>query len=559
MLDKTTYSWPPDYAGKLIWRQDMLRKMRANRSMFTRAKAYYARNPWDFTDDWVDTYDPRNATFVGRSVRMPFILFPRQRELMWFFQELLDQQVNGLVEKSRDMGATWDAGAFSVSKFLFTQGSAIGWGSRKEMLVDRNGDMDSIFEKLRYIVRTVPTEFYPPGFDPDNMSHMKIICAQSESSITGESGDDIGRGGRKSMYFKDESAHYERPEKIEAALADNTNVQVDISSVHGLNNVFHRRREAGTEWEPGERMLRNRANVFVMDWRQHPAKDEVWYREREQKARDEGLLHKFRQEVDRDYSASIEGTIVPLEWIKSCIDAHKKIEGMDVGPWMAALDVAGDSQGQGDRNAFTRRKGVVLNHASEWGDRDTTLTAQKAAVLAGEVRQPIKVQYDCIGVGEGVKGETNRLVSRGEMPKGVKFVAWDAGSGALYPERRVVTLDNGNEDPESPLNKDFYGNLKAQGWWMLRRRAEKTHNYITKGIRYPVNELMSIDSTIPKLRQLEKEIAQPTSKPSGTRLRLIVDKTPEGSRSPNFGDSTMMNFWPVDDTFGYDITMSGVG
>jgi hypothetical protein len=399
MLDKTTYSWPPDYAGKLIWRQDMLRKMRANRSMFTRAKAYYARNPWDFTDDWVDTYDPRNATFVGRSVRMPFILFPRQRELMWFFQELLDQQVNGLVEKSRDMGATWDAGAFSVSKFLFTQGSAIGWGSRKEMLVDRNGDMDSIFEKLRYIVRTVPTEFYPPGFDPDNMSHMKIICAQSESSITGESGDDIGRGGRKSMYFKDESAHYERPEKIEAALADNTNVQVDISSVHGLNNVFHRRREAGTEWEPGERMLRNRANVFVMDWRQHPAKDEVWY----------------------------------------------------------------------------------------------------------------------------------------------------------------VTLDNGNEDPESPLNKDFYGNLKAQGWWMLRRRAEKTHNYITKGIRYPVNELMSIDSTIPKLRQLEKEIAQPTSKPSGTRLRLIVDKTPEGSRSPNFGDSTMMNFWPVDDTFGYDITMSGVG
>jgi phage terminase large subunit len=70
---------------------------------------------------------------------------------------------------------------------------------------------------------------------------------------------------------------------------------------------------------------------------------------------------------------------------------------------------------------------------------------------------------------------------------------------------------------------------------------------------------MSIDSTIPKLCQLEKEIAQPTSKPSGTRLRLIVDKTPEGSRSPNFGDSTMMNFWPVDDTFGYDITMSGVG
>jgi phage terminase large subunit len=27
---------------------------------------------------------------------------------------------------------------------------------------------------------------------------------------------------------------------------------------------------------------------------------------------------------------------------------------------------------------------------------------------------------------------------------------------------------------ESPLNKDFYTNLKAQAWWELRRRFEKS-------------------------------------------------------------------------------------
>ena len=27
---------------------------------------------------------------------------------------------------------------------------------------------------------------------------------------------------------------------------------------------------------------------------------------------------------------------------------------------------------------------------------------------------------------------------------------------------------------DTPLNKDFYTNLKAQGWWQLRRRFEKT-------------------------------------------------------------------------------------
>jgi hypothetical protein len=57
-------------------------------------------------------------------------------------------------------------------------------------------------------------------------------------SAGGEAGDNIGRGGRTLVYFKDESAHYEHPDLIEAALGDNTNVQIDISSVNGLGNVL---------------------------------------------------------------------------------------------------------------------------------------------------------------------------------------------------------------------------------------------------------------------------------------------------------------------------------
>ncbi|MDT9693866.1 hypothetical protein Q5762_37205, partial [Streptomyces sp. P9(2023)] len=81
----------------------------------------------------------------------------------------------------------------------------------------------------------MPDIWRPKGLKPkDHLTFMKCINLENGSTITGESGDNIGRGGRKSMYFKDESAHYERPEKIEAALGDNTNVQVDISSVNGL-------------------------------------------------------------------------------------------------------------------------------------------------------------------------------------------------------------------------------------------------------------------------------------------------------------------------------------
>jgi phage terminase large subunit len=118
--------------------------------------------------------------------------------------------------------------------------------SRKEALVDRIGDMSSIFEKIRFQLRSIPRQFWPVKFDEDNMSFMRIFAASGES-ITGESGDDIGRGGRTLIYFKDESAHYEHPESIEAALSDNTRVQIDISSVNGLGNVFHRKREGGVE------------------------------------------------------------------------------------------------------------------------------------------------------------------------------------------------------------------------------------------------------------------------------------------------------------------------
>jgi phage terminase large subunit len=558
MLDRT--NWPPSPRPTLELRERLLDAYRKHPSLLSDAKKYYARNSADFVNTWVDTYDPRNAGRVGRSPRMPFILFPRQWELFGFFEQLLEEQASGLIEKSRDMGATWAAGGFSVAKLLFVEGSSIGWGSRKADLVDNGaGDMDSIFEKMRYTIRSIPSVFYPKGFDVDSMPYMKITSPLTESSITGESGDNIGRGGRKRAYFKDESAHYERPELIEAALGDNTNVQIDISSVHGLGNVFHRKREGGTDWEPGDPMYRDRTNVFVMDWSDHPDKDAQWYKMREDKARDEGLLHVFRQEVDRDYSASIEGTIVPAEWLRACVDAHLKIPGMLDGPYSGALDVADDTaDNKGDSNAWSLRKFVTLIAVDEWGDRDTGESARRAVMHARELGQPIKVQYDCIGVGSGVKAETNRLAAERIMPKNVKFVSWDAGSSPLYPDQRVVTLDNGNEDPESSLNKEFYGNLKAQGWWMLRRRAEKTFNFITKGKRYPVGELISIDSKIPKLRQVLKEISQPTVNKTVARLKLYVEKTPKGTRSPNIGDSVMMNYWPVDDRWGYDVTMSGV-
>lgn len=528
-------NWPPDYIAVWAWRQKQLLALRANPAMLAGAMEYYRTHPVEFINHWLNTYDPRNA---GRQTpaKMPFILFERQADLVRFILACLEAEENGLMEKARDMGATWVCCAVSVWLWRFYPGAAVGWGSRKEQLVDKIGDPDSIFEKMRMLIRGMPREFLPAGFsDTDDMTYMRIVNQETGATITGEAGDNIGRGGRKLIYFKDESAHYERPEKIEAALADNTRVQMDISSVNGLGNVFHRRREGGKEWAGGP-AHKGVTNVFVMDWRDHPAKDDAWYLARKAKAEADGLAHVFAQEVDRNYAASVDGVIIPAEWIVAAIDAHVKLGFQPTGAKIAGLDVADEG---GDRNAMALRHGPLLQSVDDWGDGDTGETTRRAVQSVTGIG-PVEVQYDSVGVGAGIKAEANRLQAVGQLPRTITFAPWSAGAAVLDPDGHIEPRDR-----QTPLNKDFYANLKAQGWWQLRRRFERTWRAVTQGVTFPPDELISLPSGMPKLQQLQKELSQATASRTTASLKLVVDKSPPGTRSPNLADAVVMAFWPV--------------
>lgn len=536
---QTTDIWPIDYLDVFAWRQNQVLKLRNNPKLIYGAKSFYATHPIEFINHWVDTYDPRMAG-TDSMAHIPLVMFQKQEDLIRCLHACVLEEENGLIEKSRDMGATWICAAFSVWLWLFWPGASIGWGSRKRELVDKIADPDSIFEKIRMLIDRLPSFFLPAGFSPTtSMSYMRIVNPETGATITGECGDNIGRGGRKLVYFKDESAHYERPEKIEAALSDNTRVQIDISSVNGLGNVFHRRREAGAIWEG--KTTTGRTQVFVMDWSDHPAKTQEWYNARKQKAVDEGLLHVFAQEVDRNYSAAVEGLLIEMDWVRAAIDAHIKLDLDDSGMWCAALDVA---DGGADTNALAKRQGIILRSVVEWGDRDPAQTARRAIASVTKLGR-IALQYDCIGVGAGVKGEVNNLGDEGRLPPTVKCVPWNAGASVLNPDKPIIPGDK-----ESPKNKDFYSGLKAQGWWELRNRFYRTWRAVTEGAVYPPDDLISIDSRIPLLRQLEKELCQVTHS-QGTRLKMVIDKAPPGTKSPNLADAAMMCFWPIKS--GYDL------
>lgn len=534
-------SWPPDYDAEFMRRFNVLKATRQRPDL---AIAYYSERPVEFINDWCFTFDPRKSG-SGLPATLPFRLFQRQEELCRFFLQLIDNQCAGLVEKCRDMGATWTAVAFSVWLWRFRSGASIGFGSRKEMLVDRLGDMDSIFEKIRFTVKNLPSELLPIGYNPrEHSSFMKLINPENESSITGEAGDSIGRGGRKLIYFKDESAHYERPEVVEASLMDNTNIQVDISSVNGTGNVFHRRRMNGELWK-GEIEDPKRTQVFIMDWRDHPDKDEEWHKARRQKAEDDGLIAEFEQEVERNYSSSVLGTVIKAEWIEAAIGLAEDFE-LDVsGKRISGLDVADDGI-SGDKNAQAMVEGLELKWVESWGQIDTGETANKSYSNCLE-KGYMEIHYDSIGVGSGVKSQYNALGKRGELVSGFTVVPWVA-SGAVEDPWEFVDEPDADDDAnyQGPKNGEFFANFKAQKWWRTRKRFHEAWK-CRQGLDFDSENVISISRDIPEAqrREIVAELSQPTREET-TAGKMKINKAPNGARSPNVGDAIVIALNPAE-------------
>src|SRR3990172_3470908 len=313
----------PDYAPIFKERAERLEYLREHPEEIESLKADYKQNLVAFVDDWGMTFDPRNAE-IGQDTTVPFVLFPRQKDFLEWLLERWKSREDGLVEKSRDMGVTWLCVAFSAWLWLFYPGTVTGFGSRKEEYVDKIGDPKSIFEKVRKYIDLLPEEFQPTGWDSKKHApFMRVVNPDNEAAIVGEAGDNIGRGNRTSIYFKDESAHYEHADAIDAALSQTSNVKIDVSTPNGAGNAFYRKRRGG------------KIKVFVFDWREDPRKDKNWY----QKQKDTLDAVIVAQEIDRDYESSVSNSFITGEEARGAM-ARGPTDVQAMGGLRVGVDVA---------------------------------------------------------------------------------------------------------------------------------------------------------------------------------------------------------------------------
>lgn len=456
----------------------------------------------DWVNDWVWTYDPR----VKPSM-LPFLLFPKQEEYLLWRLERRSLKEHGLIEKSRDMGLTWLNICSQLHSWLFEDGYKGAFGSRKELLVDKLGDPDSIFEKMRILLRYLPTWMLPTGFDWGSHDNFcRLINPATGGALTGESGPNLGRGGRSTVYDLDEAAFIDQPQKVDAAISQNTEVIFYTSTPNGPGNPFAQKRSSGA------------IAVFRIHWRDDPRKDQAWY-EKQRATLDPVIV---AQEIDIDYNASIEGVCIPATWVAAAVGLQLEASGRAI----AGLDIADEGA---DKNVLIVRRGPVVVSVDDWGQGGTSETAYKAKEKA-IARGVDSLNYDRQGVGAGVAG-TFRLIE--DMP----FTTLPILGGDTPTDR------NWKEFGNKP-SKEIFKNLRAETWWLLRRRFEKTYEFVNGIAEYPQEELISI----PNHQQLIADLSKPLRKYNDRGLILIESKDDmrrRGVKSPDFADALSYAFSPL--------------
>ena len=524
----------PDYVTVFRQRAERLARLRNDPAMLAGARAYYRTHIDDFINDWGVTVDTRVAA-KGRSTIMPLLLWPKQREYVRWLYARWRAQEDGTVVKSRDVGISWLAMAFSSGIGIFYDDVSIGFGSEKEDKVDRSGDPDCLFYKGRMFLQYLPPEFRGGWTLKQNSAHMRLSFPLTGSSITGEAGDNIGRGGRKAIYFVDESAHIPNPKAIDASLVANTETRIDMSSVNGMANSF------------AERAHNPNIPRFDFALEDDPRRDAEYWRVK--RAKTDPVV--FAAEYERNFSASIEGVVIPAVWVTSSLDAHKLLGLKVSGKKRGTMDVADAGN---DANAFGVAEDFLVQHVESWkgsADLDIFHSVERAFLLS-DLHGLDGFHYDADGLGASVRGDA-RKVNDVREANGMRELIVQAfrGSAEVFDPERIV------EGTERKA-EDFFENLKAQAWWLLRDRFRYTHHIVEQfketGVvpeDIDLGRFISLSSEFAECARLRTELSQPvwaTSK----RGKVMVDKCPVGTKtevrkaikSPNLADAVMMLFAP---------------
>lgn len=256
---------PKTPADNLRWRRDLMRAADTSDSTRRQLIAASSKSPLFWLNAFGWTYRPKMTTdtgveiaLTGNQTHVPFITWKVQDEAILTLKDCVEQGKDGLINKSRDMGASWLGVALIQWFWQFRGNVSFLELSRKEALVDRRGSLDSLFEKHRYLLNWQPNWLQPRNVRD---TYMHLENRDNGSVIDGESTNkDAGQAARSTAVLLDEFARVQNDEAIDLATADTTACRIFNSTPGAPNAQF-------------TKIYRQRRAVIIeLPWWRHPEK-----------------------------------------------------------------------------------------------------------------------------------------------------------------------------------------------------------------------------------------------------------------------------------------------
>jgi len=331
------------------------------------------------------------------------------------------------MDKSRDMGATWLILGVFFWFWLTEKDCQFLVGSRKEEYVDKTGNHKSLFWKLDYLYKYLPTWLQPEI----ERTHMHFLNHRNGSCINGEATNkDMGAGDRQMAVMLDELARVDHSiaQSMLDALSDTTDCVISNSTHTTMGHPYAKLRYSG------------RVPVLVLPWYKRPDRCQGLYRSPAEgmvEIHDLGYYQKTYPQIFKGISEKIAFNVQDVE-----IDAMT--EGLE-----HALFIA-DGKG---------------NWRSTWYD------AQSRRRSSRDLAQ--NVDMNPVGSGDAVFDLPDLQLMRTTYVRDPDYV------GEISYHIKEGKAEYENDSVVSAVFEPNSGRKRFK-WWgpLIDGRPDQTHNYI---------------------------------------------------------------------------------
>lgn len=266
--------------------------------------------------------------------------------------------------------------------------------------------------------------------------------------------------------------------------------------------------------------------------------DNPWFPDSLEQERKWDFENKDRAEYNHIWlgypNDQVDNSIIKPEWFDATIDAHLKLGFKPRG----IRTVAHDPSDTGDPKGLCFRHGSVILEAMESTIPDVNEGLDWALDFTLK-KNPDRFIWDVGGLGLSLK----RQVADSLSGTKIDYLPFNGAEGPQRPEDYYQDTDKDAHDKKRK-NKDYFKNLRAHCYGLLRDRIYNTYLAVEKGKYIDPDEMLSISSEVKHLNKLRAELCRIPKKSNGSGLFQLMDKSEMKSRykidSPNIGDSVMM-------------------